>query len=75
MKKLLLISAAALGALAFWRRNTLKDDVGQAGDAVKNATQKARSRGDELLDDAETAADAAVDVATDVADEVQEPSS
>ena len=75
MKKLLLISTAALGGLAFWRRKTLKDDVGQAGDAVKNATQKVRSRGDELADTAETAVDAAADAATDAADAVQSSSS
>jgi hypothetical protein len=65
MKKLLLLVAAVLGALAFWRRDTLKDDVNKAGDAVKGATDKVRSRGEDAVDEA---ADVVADTVAEAAD-------
>ena len=57
--KLLLAISAALGALAFWRRASLKEDVGKATDAVKSVPAKVRARaGGDESDAAEGAAEA-----------------
>lgn len=69
MKKITLLAAAAIGIVAFWRKDHLKDDVAKAGDAVKSAGEKIRSRGD----DADQAEDETEDVdAADNSDEVVE---
>ncbi len=74
--KILLLVVAALGALAFWRKDTLKDDVGKAGDAVKTAGEKIRSRGGNAAEDAigavENVADEAADAASDAAEDAAE---
>ncbi|MBV1892468.1 MAG: hypothetical protein KUG57_00380 [Ilumatobacteraceae bacterium] len=44
MKKLLLVVVAALGGLAFWRRNELRGDAERASNAVAGAATAARSK-------------------------------
>ena len=44
MKKLLVVVAGALGALAFWRRKTIKTDAQKVAGAAKGAGTTAKSK-------------------------------
>ncbi len=43
MGRLLVVVAAAVGGLAFWRRKSLKDDAGRVAEAAKGATARVTS--------------------------------
>jgi hypothetical protein len=62
--KLLVAAGVALAGLAFWRRDTLKEDTKKVSDAVKSAPAKAKERF-RPESESESDPDADLDVDTD----------
>ena len=61
MGKLLVLLAGAIGALAFWRRKTLKEDATKVSDAAKGGVERIKGGAADVADAAVDSVDDALD--------------
>ena len=77
MKKMLVLLAAGIGSLAFWRRKTLKDDVGRVKETGTETVAKVkdrRSSAEDTTDSDELIGDGVADIdVAEASDETAEP--